>query len=67
MTYGQFYAKTMPSVLELQEQCKFMTEKEFLSFREKVLQDTYSGSHQIVNEFVNAVFGVIYKNIFQLV
>ncbi|MCI9101821.1 MAG: hypothetical protein HFG47_00680 [Lachnospiraceae bacterium] len=63
MTYKEFSDKITPSVLKLQDGCANMTEAEFEDYRKVVMQEV--GKIDITRDFMNSIFDMIHRNIFQ--
>lgn len=65
MTHEEFCNAVVPLVLELQDLCKKMTEKEFSEYRKNIIQEIHSNKLDISKRFMSTVFDIIYKNVFQ--
>lgn len=65
MTYREFCDELAPIVVDLQNECKKMTEEDFNSFREKVLLEIQKNQSSISDKFMVAVFDMIHNNIFK--
>lgn len=64
MTYREFCNEIAPLVVELQAQCKGMTEEDFDSYRWQVLKEIRNNAPGISENFITAVLDLIYKKIF---
>lgn len=63
MTYKEFGDKITPSVFALQNECSKMTKDEFEDYRRRVMQEV--GRIDIVRDFMNHIYDLIYRNVFQ--
>lgn len=63
MTEKEFYNELAPSILDLQSECPKLTEAEFCSYREHMMDEFKQPG--IVHDFMEAVFSMVYKNVFQ--
>ncbi len=64
MTYREFCNEIALSVVELQNECRKMTEDEFKDFQNRVLQEIRENAPTISVKFMKAIFNMIHKNIF---
>ncbi|MCI8510826.1 MAG: hypothetical protein HFE83_02370 [Lachnospiraceae bacterium] len=63
MTYKEFCDEITPSILELQDECSKMDSAEFETYRKVVIKQV--GKMDITRDFMNGVFDMIYRNVFQ--
>ncbi len=62
MSYHEFCEQIAPSVLELKNECRKMSEKEFKEFRENVMCEV--GEQKLSTQFMAAVLDLIYGELF---
>lgn len=63
MTEKKFYNEFAPSILELQSECSKLSEAEFCCFQEQMMDEFKQPG--IVHDFMEAVFSMVCKNVFQ--
>ena len=63
MAYKEFRGMLAPSILELQNECAQMNSEEFEDYRKEVLRKI--GKADITSDFMNGIFDMIYRNVFQ--
>lgn len=64
MSYHEFCIQVAPMIKEMQEECKKMTQEEFLAFRQEIMESV-AVKKEISKRFMTAVLDLIQKNIFQ--
>ena len=62
MSYHEFCKQIAPSVLELQDECRKMSEEEFNEFRKDVMSEV--GKQKLSMQFMTAVFDLIHGKLF---
>ena len=62
MSYHEFCKQIAPSVLELQDECRKMSEEEFNEFRESVMHEVRK--QKLSTQFMAAVLDLIYAELF---
>ncbi len=65
MTYQEFYDEVTPAILELQEECRKMTEEEFNAYCRSVSDTIHQSKPNISERFMAEVFKVIHRRIFE--
>lgn len=64
ISYREFCNQIAPLVVKLQENCRDMTEADFMEYRGQVLENIKQNSPEISAKFMSAILDMIYRNLF---